>query len=133
MEPEEQKTNEMGAPGGAEPSATGPVAVLCGSLNREGALVAAEEYYLELGYAVRRPRRDPSVSDAIHAERWYRLIDTADLVVIVTDPTEYVGEQTTRERDYALRVGKTVAQWCQGQPSVRRLHSAAAFEKGDVA
>ncbi|MFE2751601.1 hypothetical protein ACFXGA_06310 [Actinosynnema sp. NPDC059335] len=83
--------------------------VLCGSLNRHNdLLIAAARHYRAHGDQVHVPERDITRSAAEHARRWYRLIDNADLVVIVTDPSGYLGDQTTREKQHAEQRGVPV-------------------------
>lgn len=112
----------MTTPEPVQPAPTGSV-VLCGSLDpsRVASLSAAADWYrsnVNSGTVVHVPTRDPSVPPEEHARRWYRLIDVADRVVIVTDPSGYIGEQTAREKAYAEQQGCTVVveAW---QPAMR--------------
>jgi hypothetical protein len=93
--------------------------VLCGSLNRHGdLLIAAARRLRQEGHQVHVPERDVTVSASEHAARWYRLIDTADLVVVITDPSGYIGDQTGREVRHAERrsVPVVIERWLPAMP-----------------
>ncbi|MBP2341069.1 nucleoside 2-deoxyribosyltransferase [Saccharothrix coeruleofusca] len=98
----------------ARPTDT-PTAVLCGSVTRAvAALDAAERHYLAQGYTVHKPVADPSRSPEEHAERWYALIDTADVVVACRHIGAQFGSQTQAEVGYATSRGKEVLFYRHG-------------------
>lgn len=91
------------------PDPTGTV-VLCGSVTRAvDALAAAVRHYRAQGYRVQKPVKDDSLTPQEHAERWYALIDAADLVVLCRNLGDRWGEQTLREEQHAIGIGKTPA------------------------
>lgn len=91
--------------------------VLCGSVTRAvAALDAAEAHYLALGYRVHKPVADDSRTPEEHAERWYALIDAADVVVACTMQGDDLGEQTRRELDRAFDFARTVRLWVEATP-----------------
>lgn len=96
---------------------TPPVAVLCGSVTRSvDALDAAERWYRAQGYTVHKPVRDDGVAFELHVDRWYALIDTADLVVACTMQHQPVGEQTRREMERAFAADIPVRLWVEASP-----------------
>ncbi|MFE2751602.1 hypothetical protein ACFXGA_06315 [Actinosynnema sp. NPDC059335] len=100
------------------PPAVTPVAVLCGSVTRAvTALDAAERWYRGQGYTVHKPVRNDGVAFQLHVDRWYQLIDAADLVVVCTMQGDYVGEQTRREAERAFAADIPVHQWVESSPS----------------
>jgi hypothetical protein len=94
--------------------------VLCGSVTRAvAALDAAERHYLALGYSVHKPVRNDGVAFEVHVDRWYQLIDSADLVVACTMQHEPVGEQTRREMERAFTRDIPVRLWVEKAPARR--------------
>lgn len=87
-------------------------AVLCGSLTRHGHLfAAAAEHYWRQGCFVYAPVLDDGRTEEEHARFHREQIDRANLVVVVTDETGYVGESTASEREYAKAKGVLVETW----------------------
>lgn len=95
------------------PDPTGTV-VLCGSVTRAvDALNAAERHYLAEGYTVHKPVRNDGVAFELHVDRWYQLIDAADVVVACAMQGDYVGEQTRREMERAFTADAQVHLWIE--------------------
>jgi len=92
------------------------VATICGSMRFYDRMLKVAEHYTAAGAVVLMPfvtiaadeqadSEAKAMLDRMHRQK----IDMADLVIIVTDPeTQYVGESTRGEIEYAESNGKTV-------------------------
>jgi hypothetical protein len=100
---------------------TTPTVVLCGSVTRAvDALDAAERHYRAQGYTVHKPVRNDGVAFELHVDRWYQLIDAADVVVACAMQGDYVGEQTRREMERAFAADVPVHLWIEPTESEER-------------
>lgn len=97
------------------------VATICGSMRFYDRMVKVAEYYTAAGSVVLMPfvAVAPDDQDGEHKamlDRMHRQkIDMADLIIVVTDPeTQYVGDSTRAEIEYAEASRKPVHWQLEG-------------------
>lgn len=98
------------------------VATICGSMRFYDRMLKVAEHYTAAGAVVLMPfvtiaadEQADSDAKAMLDKMHRQKIDMADLVVIVTDPeTQYVGDSTRGEIEYAESTGKTVTWQLEG-------------------
>lgn len=104
----------MGYPSYPEPREF-QVATICGSMRFYDRMIKVAEVYTAAGVVVLMPFVTVAAADQgddlkATLDRMHRQkIDMADIVIVVTDPdTQYVGESTRGEIEYAESKGKPV-------------------------
>lgn len=85
-------------------------------LGIEGVLVYSVEVF---GHAdgIIHTRQEKAVLDALHLHK----ILESDMVIVITDPNQYIGESTEREVEWARMTGKLVIMYAFGRDSSDEL------------
>lgn len=91
------------------------VVTLCGSMRFASEMLNLASKLTGLGFIVLMPhalKSDYSEEIQFELDRMHRQkIDMADLVIVVTDQSGYIGESTKSEIEYSYAIEKTVVMW----------------------
>ena len=84
---------------------------ICGSVKQKDEILEIAEWHRELGYNV----TTPVLYENNFTKEELRLIHRgkitySDIIVILTKPNGELGEDTKKEKEYAIKIGKTVVE-----------------------